>query len=98
MELTERIQRAVGDGHLQLITSGKTEKIRYVAVNAAEQCSDPEEKVRAAYYAEWIYQYGYAADDTLDLSRKRRAAPSFLDPHGGRAGRSPALGALSRKR
>ncbi len=28
------------------------------------------------------------------FSRKRRAAPSFLVPHGGRAGRSPALGAL----
>jgi len=31
------------------------------------------------------------------LSRKRRAAPSFLDPHGGQAGRSPTLGVLSRK-
>ena len=29
------------------------------------------------------------------LSRKRRAAPSFLAPHWGRAGRSLALGALS---
>ena len=28
------------------------------------------------------------------LSRKRRAAPSPLASHGGRAGRSPALGAL----
>jgi len=28
------------------------------------------------------------------LSRKRRAAPSFLAPLGGRAGRSPALGAF----
>ena len=28
------------------------------------------------------------------LSRKRRAAPSFLAPRGGRAGRSPALGVL----
>ena len=27
-------------------------------------------------------------------SRKRRAAPSFLDPHRGRAGHGPALGAL----
>ena len=27
------------------------------------------------------------------LSRKRRAAPSFLDPHGGRVG-EPTLGAL----
>jgi DNA-binding transcriptional ArsR family regulator len=31
------------------------------------------------------------------LSRKRRAAPSFLDPRGGRAGRSPALGALGKR-
>ncbi|CDW92334.1 MULTISPECIES: type II toxin-antitoxin system VapC family toxin [unclassified Thiomonas] len=31
----------------------------------------------------------------FDLSRKRRAAPSFLDPRGGRAGRSPAPGALT---
>ena len=28
------------------------------------------------------------------LSRKRRAAASFVAPHGGRAGRGPALGAL----
>lgn len=53
------IQRAINDGHLQLITSGKTEKIRYVAVNHSEKWSDPEEKVRAAYYAELIYRYGY---------------------------------------
>lgn len=33
-----------------------------------------------------------------NLSRKRGATPSFLDPHGGRAGCSPALGALSRRR
>lgn len=51
MELTELIQRAIADGHLQLFASGKTEKIRYVAVNVAEKWSDPEEKVRAAYYA-----------------------------------------------
>jgi len=29
------LQRALKDGHLQLITSGKTEKIRYVAVNVS---------------------------------------------------------------
>ncbi len=44
--------------HLQLVTSGKSEKIRYVAVNVSEKWSDPEEKVRAAYYAELIYRYG----------------------------------------
>lgn len=57
--LNEPLQRAFADGHLQLITSGKTEKIRYVAVNVSEKWSDPEEKVRAAYYAELIYRYGY---------------------------------------
>ncbi|MCL2635918.1 MAG: N-6 DNA methylase, partial [Betaproteobacteria bacterium] len=56
------VQRAIVDGHLQLITSGKTEKIRYVAVNVSEKWSDPEEKVRAAYYAELIYRYGYAPE------------------------------------
>lgn len=56
------LQKAFSDGHLQLITSGKTEKIRYVAVNVAEKWSDPEEKVRATYYAELIYRYGYAPE------------------------------------
>ncbi|MFN3376856.1 MAG: type I restriction enzyme HsdR N-terminal domain-containing protein, partial [Burkholderiaceae bacterium] len=59
METTDLIQRTINDGHLQLIASGKTEKVRYVAVNHAEKWSDPEEKVRAAYYAELIYRYGY---------------------------------------
>lgn len=43
------LQRAFADGHLQLLASGRTEKIRYVAVNVSEKWSDPEEKVRAAY-------------------------------------------------
>lgn len=59
MQTDDFIQRAFADGYLQLITSGKTEKIRYVAVNVAEKWSDPEEKVRAAYYVELIYRYGY---------------------------------------
>ena len=56
------LERAFADGHLQLITSGKTEKIRYVAVNVSEKWSDPEEKVRASCYAELIYRYGYAPE------------------------------------
>ena len=54
--------RALRDGHLQLITSGKTEKIRYVAANHSEKWSDPEEKVRAAYFAELIYEKLYAPE------------------------------------
>jgi len=83
METTELIQRAIQDGHLQLITSGKTEKVRYVAVNHAEKWSDPEEKVRAAYYAELIYRYlmglnrgkGLAQDNFILIAdRKARGA------------------------
>ena len=62
MESIKPIQRAFADGHLQLIASGKTEKIRYVTVNVSEKWSDPEEKIRAAYYAELIYRYGYAPE------------------------------------
>lgn len=56
---TDLLQKAFADGHLQLIASGKTEKIRYVADNHSEKWSDPEEKIRAAYFAELIYRYGY---------------------------------------
>ena len=59
MEDKDLPQQAFEDGHLQLFTSGRTEKIRYVTVNHAEKWSDPEEKVRAAHYAELIYRYGY---------------------------------------
>lgn len=51
--------RAIGDGHLRLDRSGKSEKIVYVAVNHAERWSDPEERVRAEFYAELIYRYQY---------------------------------------
>ncbi|WP_028588066.1 restriction endonuclease subunit M [Desulfocurvus vexinensis] len=57
--MTDYLQKAFSDGHLQIVASGKGEKIRYVAVNVSEKWSDPEEKVRAAYYAELIYRYGY---------------------------------------
>jgi type I restriction enzyme M protein len=56
------LQKALADGHIQQIVSGRTEKIRYVAVNKAEKWSDPEEKIRAAYYAELIYRYGYQSE------------------------------------
>lgn len=56
------LDRAIEDGHLRPGKSGKTEKLVYVAVNRSERWSDPEEKVRAAFYAELIYRYGYSPD------------------------------------
>jgi type I restriction enzyme M protein len=51
--------KAVEDKHLQIISSGKGEKIRYVAAGRSESWKDPEEKIRASFYAELIYRYGY---------------------------------------
>ena len=56
------LERAFDDNHLKFDKSGKTEKVIYVAVGHAERWSDPEEKVRAEFYAELIYCYGYSPD------------------------------------
>jgi len=53
------IEKAFEDNHLRLEKTGKTERLIYVATNRSERWSDPEEKVRAAFYAELIYRYGY---------------------------------------
>jgi len=53
-------ERALAEGHLRIDRSAKTEKIFYVSANRSERWSDPEEKVRAEFYAELIYRYGYA--------------------------------------
>jgi hypothetical protein len=53
--------RALAEGILRLDRSNKVEKIVYVAVNRMERWSDSEEKVRAEFYAELIYRYGYEA-------------------------------------
>lgn len=54
------LKRALAEGHLKLQGEGKTERIIYVADNNhSEKWADPEEKVRAAFYAELIYKYDY---------------------------------------
>lgn len=55
-------EKARAEGHLRIDTSGKTEKIVYIAVSRSERWADPEEKVRAEFYAELIYKYGYAPE------------------------------------
>src|SRR5438067_6128591 len=55
------LERAIADGHAKLIGEGKTQQIHYIAVNWKERYSDPEEKVRAEFWAELIYRYGYEA-------------------------------------
>jgi type I restriction enzyme M protein len=56
------LQRAILDGHAELVEEGKSQRILYIATGHREIFSDPEEQVRAAYWAELIYRYGYEPD------------------------------------
>ena len=53
------LDNAIKDGHAQRSDKGKAEKITYVAINRTERYADPEEKIRAEYWAELIYRYDY---------------------------------------
>jgi type I restriction enzyme M protein len=53
------LEQAISAGHVVIEQTGRGERIRYVAVDRTERWSDPEEKVRAEYYAELIFRYGY---------------------------------------
>src|SRR3989442_891066 len=74
------LEKAFNDGHVRLDKSGKTEKVLYVAVNHAERWSDPEEKVRAEFYAELIYRYGYSPDRIgVEITVPDRSPNDFAD-------------------
>ncbi|HRQ21974.1 MAG TPA: N-6 DNA methylase [Anaerolineales bacterium] len=56
------LERALKDGHAELKGEGRNQKITYLALKHTERYSDPEEKVRAEFWAELIYRYGYEPD------------------------------------
>lgn len=53
------LEKAKADGHVRLAGEGKQQKITYIAANKTENYADPEEKVRAEFWAELIYRYEY---------------------------------------
>lgn len=59
MQQETYLDRAIRDGHAKLTGEGKGQRVVYLAVNHSERYSDPEEQVRAEYWAELIYRYGY---------------------------------------
>ena len=57
------LERAIKDGYAYLSGSDNKQKITYVTSdNHSENYSDPEEKVRAEFWAELIYKYEYPAN------------------------------------
>ena len=55
-------ERAFNEGHVKFSGEGRTERVHYVAANHSERWADPEEKVRAEFWAELIYKYEYAPE------------------------------------
>jgi type I restriction enzyme M protein len=57
--MTTHLDRALADRHATLETSGGKRRITYEAVGQTEIYDDPEEQVRAEFWAELIYRYSY---------------------------------------
>ena len=55
------LEKALKNEDARLSGEGKAKKITYVAINQTERYADPEEQVRAEYWAELIYRYSYEA-------------------------------------
>ena len=53
------LEQALENGHAKITGEGKQQRIHYIAANHSERWSDPEEKVRAEFWAELIYRYQY---------------------------------------
>ena len=53
------LEQAIADGHAEIKGEGKKERIYYLAADHSERWSDPEEKIRAEFWAELIYKYEY---------------------------------------
>lgn len=78
--MDEYLERALEHGVLVIEKGGRAERLRYVAVDRAERWADPEEKVRAAYYAELIYRYGYSAKRIgVEVTVPDRSPNDFAD-------------------
>lgn len=74
------LDKAIAEGHLRIDRSSRSEKVVYTAANRSERWSDPEEKVRAEFYAELIYRYGYSPDRIgVEVTVPDRSPNDFAD-------------------
>ena len=59
------LEKALQDGYAEIVDEGKKQRIIYKAVDHSERYSDPEEQVRAEFWAELIYRYQYEPNKKL---------------------------------
>ncbi|MEJ7759562.1 MAG: type I restriction enzyme HsdR N-terminal domain-containing protein [Gemmatimonadaceae bacterium] len=73
-------ERAIVDGLATISGEGKQERIRYSVANHSERWADPEEKVRAEFWAELVYKYGYPPERIrFEVNVPRRTPNDYAD-------------------
>ena len=78
--MPEFLDRAKADGLVEFAGEGRTETITYKPTNHRERWSDPEEQIRAEFWAELIYHYGYAPERIdLEVNVPRRTPNDWAD-------------------
>ena len=74
------LERALEDGLAEFSGDGRSERIHYLAADRSERWSDPEEKVRAEFWAELIYRYEYPPERIgFEVNVPRRTPNDFAD-------------------
>lgn len=72
------LKHAIADGLVKFTGEGKTERIQYLAADHTERWADPEEKVRAEFWAELIYKYEYRPERIRFEVKVPRRTPGDL--------------------
>lgn len=72
------LEKAIEDGHAKFTGEGKTQRVYYIAADHSERYSDPEEKVRAEFWAELIYKYEYRPERMRFEIKVPRRTPNDL--------------------
>lgn len=72
------LEKALEEGLASISGEGKNQRIQYIAAHHFERWSDPEEKVRAEFWAELIYKYEYAQERIRFEVRVPRRTPNDL--------------------
>jgi len=74
------LERAIQDRHAKFIGDGKNQQIHYIAANHKERFSDPEEPVRAEFWAELIYRLEYKPERIgFEVTVPRRTPSDWAD-------------------
>lgn len=72
------LKQAIADDLVKFTGDGKSERIHYLSAGHSERWADPEEKVRAEFWAELIYKYEYRPERIRFEVKVPRRTPNDL--------------------